>query len=104
MSKAVASQSTVQGLPYASNDTYETTVDGMGEVRLPELTFKQTLRVRTKVTLAPVAGPSIVTRQVSFLAECYGEVARATAASVPATQDDGVDIFTQAVEVRRLGF
>ena len=74
------------------------------ELKLPQLTFQQTIRVRTRVTLEPVAGPSLVTRQVSFLAECYGEVARATSAQQAASEADLDLVFTEAAEVRRLGF
>lgn len=89
---------TVRGLPYAGKDTYETKVDGAGELRLPDLTFTQALRVRTRVTLQPAAGKTVITRQVSFLFECFGEVARATS-----RQGEEEDIFTTAAEVRRLG-
>ena len=89
----------VQGLQIASLDTYETKVEGPYEVRLPELIFQQAMRVSTRVTLQPVVGATLVTHQVSFLTECFGEVARATSKT-----GETNDAFTVAAEVRRLGF
>lgn len=85
------------GLPYAGRDTYVTKVDGAGVLELEYLGFDHALRVRTHVTLQPAVGQATSRRQVSFLAECFGEVARAT--SQP---DEPSDDFTQASEVRRL--
>lgn len=99
ISKAQYKNGVVQGLQIASEDTYETTVQGPYEVRLPDLIFQQAMRVSTRVTLQPVVGASIVTYQVSFLTECFGEVARATSRS-----GETSDAFTVAAEVRRLGF
>lgn len=89
---------TIRGLVYAGKDTYETKVDGVGELRLPDLTFKQAMRVRTKVVLQPVAGETVITRQTSFLFECFGEVARAQS-----LRGESEERFTKASEVRRLG-
>jgi hypothetical protein len=89
---------TLLGLPYAAKDTYEVTVDAAGELLLPDLAFAPVLRVRQKVTLAPSVGRSVSTRQVSFLFECFGEVARATSRI-----DEPDEDFTTAAEVRRLG-
>lgn len=86
------------GLPYAGRDVYEVKVDGSGELRLPDLTFTQALRVRQKVTLEPSVGRSVSTRQVSFLFECFGEVARATSRN-----DEPEEDFSVASELRRLG-
>jgi len=89
---------TLHGLPYAGKDTYQIAVDLSGQVVLEAYTFTQALRVRTVVTTEPSAGQTIVTRQTSFLFECFGEIARAT--SQPnETSDD----FTTAAELRRLG-
>jgi hypothetical protein len=97
-STGVVMNGTLRGLPYAGQDTYELTDDATGELVLPDLTFEQAHRVRSKVTVAPSAGATITTKQVSFFFECFGEVARAT--SQPnETQDD----FTTAAEVRRFG-
>jgi hypothetical protein len=88
---------TISGQPYAGSDTYEVRVDGAGQMLLPDLTFAQALRVRTRVTLAPSAGAPVTRRQTSFYFECFGEVARATSANGE-TNDD----FTTAAELRRL--
>lgn len=89
---------TLRGLPYAGKDTYDIKVDAAGTLVLPEITFTQALRVRTTLTATPAAGQAVTTKQVSFLFECFGEVARATS-QTNETNDD----FTTAAEVRRLG-
>lgn len=89
---------TLGGLPYNGRDTYEVRVDGAGRLELPDLSLAQVLRVRTRVTVAPAAGAATIQRQVSFVSECLGEVARATA-----PPGDGAEDFTTAAEVRRLG-
>lgn len=89
---------TVRGLPYAGRDTYTVKVDAGGRLELPDLAFTQALRVRTTTLIEPSVGASIVRRQVGFVFECFGEVARATA---PDGQPN--DDFTTAAELRRLG-
>ena len=89
---------TFRGLPYAGKDTYEVKVDGAGELNLPDFVLTQALRVRTNVTIAPSAGQVTTQRQVGFLFECLGEVARATS-RLNETQEN----FTAASELRRLG-
>ncbi|MFT7621814.1 MAG: hypothetical protein ACI9WU_000979 [Myxococcota bacterium] len=96
---------TLNGLsPWSQDDTYTVEVDAAGELRLPQITFPHVLRVRTHLHVVPLAvGQTAQTRQVSFMFECFGEVARATSAVYI---DDGADPganFTQAAEVRRLG-
>jgi hypothetical protein len=88
----------LRGLPYAGMDTYEITDDATGELVIPDLTFTQAHRIREKVTVSPAAGQTVVTRQVSFFFECFGEVTRATS-NPGETNDD----FTTAAEVRRFG-
>ena len=90
---------TLRGLPYAGRDTYQVSVDQSGQLELPDVTFTQALRARTQVTLEPVAGPTVTRRQVSWLFECFGEVARAVSLDGE-TSDD----FTTTSELRRLGF
>jgi hypothetical protein len=90
---------TARGAPYAAKDTYEVKVDAAGQVDLPDLIFQQALRVRVKVTVSPVAGADIIQRQVSFLSECSGEIARITSRTAELVED-----FTVAKEVRRIGF
>lgn len=89
---------TLRGLPYAGMDTYESAVVSTGELVLPDVTFTQALRVRTRVTVAPAAGAPVTRRQTSYLFECFGEVARATSRDGE-TEDD----FTTAAELRRFG-
>lgn len=89
----------VRGLPYAGRDIYEVKVDAMGELALPSFTFEQVHKVHTKVTLQPAAGESQTTRQVSFLFECFGEIARATS-----QEGETDENFGTAAEIRRLGF
>jgi hypothetical protein len=88
----------VRGLPYAGRDTYTIAVDGTGRLALPDLTFSQVLRVRNTLVAQPAVGQSATRRQISWLFECFGEVARATA--MPGETDED---FTLAAEVRRLG-
>jgi hypothetical protein len=88
----------LNGLPYIGTDTYEVRVDGAGRMRLPGFELSQVLRVRMHVTVSPSAGAAVHKRQVSFVSECFGEVARATSVLGETTDD-----FTQAAEVRRLG-
>jgi hypothetical protein len=94
----VVKNGVVRGLPYAGQDTYQGSDDATGQLVLPDLTFTQAHRLRFVVTTAPSAGQNVVTRQVSFLFECFGEVARAT--SEP---NETMDDFTTAAEVRRFG-
>jgi hypothetical protein len=90
---------TTRGLPYAGQDTYEVSVDAIGSLDLPSLTFDQVHRVRTKVTVTPAVGAPTTELQTSFFAECFGEVARATSAAGETNPN-----FTEAAELRRLGF
>jgi hypothetical protein len=86
----------LKGLAYNGTDTYEIGDDATGELDLPEYTFTQVHRVRSKVTVAPSAGESATTLQTSFLFECFGEIVRATSK----TNETNVN-FTDAAEVRR---
>ncbi len=89
---------TLRGLPYAGKDTYEVEDVELGQLVLHDYTFQQVHRLRTKVTVAPAAGASTVQRQVSFIAECFGEVTRVTSAANEPNPD-----FGTATELRRLG-
>jgi len=88
----------VRGLPYAGRDTYEVEVAGSGRLELPDATFTQVLRVRNHLVSQPAVGAVSSRWQISFLFECFGEVARMTSASGEASAD-----FTSAAEVRRFG-
>lgn len=90
---------TVRGLPYAGRDTYTLRVDAAGTLDLPDVSFTQALRLRTMLSIEPSVGASVIRRQTGFFFECFGEVARAVSADNE-TNDD----FTQATELRRLGF
>ena len=74
-------------------------VDALGSIDLPQLSFDQVHRVNTKVTVEPVVGSSVTRRQVSFYAECFAEVARATASE----DEEDEPLFGTAGELRRLG-
>jgi hypothetical protein len=87
------------GLPYAGKDTYEVSVDAIGSIDLPDFTFDEVHRVRTKVTVEPAVGAATTELQVSFFAECFGEVTRATSASGETDPD-----FKETAQLRRLGF
>jgi hypothetical protein len=87
----------LRGLPYAATDTYEIDVTSSGVLLLPNLEFQQVFRVNTKTTIQAAVGGSVVTRQSSFLFECFGEVARATSQTGETEADFGL-----AAEVRRL--
>lgn len=89
---------TLRGLPFASHDTYDVKVDGTGELDLPDFVLTQALRVRTNVSVSPSAGALTTQRQVGFLFECLGEVARATS-----KLNEPDENFTTASELRRLG-
>jgi hypothetical protein len=99
VAEAATVDATVEHAPVASRDRYEVTVDAQGSVRLPALTFTQTLRLRLEVTQRFPAGPGTRRIQYLWLAECYGEVARTT------SRDGEVDPdYREAQEFRRLGF
>jgi hypothetical protein len=90
---------TVRGLPYAGRDTYQIRVDASGTLELPDITFTQALRVRTALAIEPSVGAPVSRRQVGFVFECFGEVARATS-----KDNESQDDFTESAELRRLGF
>lgn len=95
--KTAAGKGVLHGLPFASVDTYSVSVDASGRLELPDITLTQALRVRTLVQVVPVAGITTTRRQVSYLFECLGEVARASSQNNEISDD-----FTAASEVRRL--
>lgn len=99
VSTGVVNDGTLRGVPYAGRDIYEVSVSGIGELRLPQITFEEAHRVDTRVTIQPAAGQSLSTRQTSFLFECFGEVARATS-----QEGEEQANFETAAEVRRFGF
>lgn len=88
-----------RGVPYAATDTYEVSVDAVGELLVPSFTFTQAHRVRQLLTVEPVLGEPQTVRQVSFFFECFGEIARATSRPGEPNAD-----FTEAASVRRIGY
>lgn len=89
---------TFRGQPYQGEDTYEIRVDGTGKLVLPGITFDPVLRVRMRTTVAPSVGEPTTQRRVSFLFECFGEVARAVS-----RDGESEENFEMATEVRRFG-
>lgn len=89
----------VRDLPYAGRDVYRNRVDAVGELWLPELSFDQVLRVRTDLTVEPSLSEGFTRKQVGYVFECFGEVARAVSAD-----NETEDNFETAVELRRIGF
>lgn len=92
--------------PWSQDDVYESRVEDLGELRLPDFTFTQTYRVHTRVNVRPKVGTreGYVQHQQTFLFECFGEVARATSPIVAEGEDDPGGVFGLAWEVRRLGW
>ena len=89
----------VNGLTIAARHTYHVRSLREGRLVLPDLTFDRVLQVATHIHQVTVVGDPQDWVQVSFLTECYGEVARVTSELGVSTAD-----FTSAREVRRLGF
>jgi hypothetical protein len=92
--------------PWSQDDVYQVEVDAAGELRLPDFTFTQALRVYTRVEVQPKVGTrdGYVQHQYSFLFECFGEVARASSPLIIDPEDDPGRDFVLAREVRRLGW
>jgi hypothetical protein len=51
------------------------------------------------VTVEPAVGAAVVRHQTAFFSECFAEVARATSENDEPSAD-----FSEAAELRRLGF
>ena len=86
-----------EGLAVNYGERYESEVDGRGEIVTPYAPFEG-LRVRTTLTRDFTFTRTVV-RQFSFVAECFGSVATI----VSEDDESGVE-FSQASEIRRLGF
>jgi hypothetical protein len=89
----------LNGLPIATEDTYEVKVDRIGAVRLPYLKLSSTLRVQIAVSSAAVGGAKASYRQHQWFQECYGEIAR-----IVSQKDEPSPSFQKATEFRRLSF
>lgn len=88
---------TLNGMPWAEQDTYQISVDATGTAVLPFLSFSNTLRVHVELTQSLAGGVAIKRIQHLFFHECYGEVGRMV--SNPGETDPS---FTTAAEFRRL--
>jgi len=87
----------VSGLPFIGTDEVAISVIGDGRVDVPYVRFSPALQVRTLVTRKPSTGTPVVTRRnVIFLFECFGEIARAES-----RQDEPNPEFTTAAYLRR---
>lgn len=87
----------VNGLPFIGIDKVEVEVTGDGRLDVPYVRFSPAMRVRTLVTRTPSTGSPVVTRRnVIFLFECFGEVARAESRI-----DEPSAEFTSAAYLRR---
>lgn len=88
---------TIDGLPFVGEDRYDIDVDGAGRLDLPYVRFSPVLRVRTHVVRAASSGGAQTSRRaVSFVFECFGEVARADS-----RPDEPAADFTTAATLRR---
>ncbi len=87
----------VNGLPFVGTDKVEVEVTGDGRLDVPYVRFSPVMRVRTLVTRTPSTGTPVVTRRnVIFLFECFGEIARAESRT-----DEPSAEFTTAAYLRR---
>ncbi len=86
-----------QGLAVAYRETYDSQVDARGQVITPYAPF-DALRVRTIVT-RDLTFTRTVVRQFLFVAECFG-----TIVTIVSNDNEPSTEFTQASELRRLGF
>ena len=88
---------TVAGLPFVGEDRYTIEVAGAGRLDLPYVRFSPVLRVRTEVVRAASTGGAMTSRRaVSFVFECFGEIARADS-----RPDEPAADFTVAAALRR---
>ena len=94
---APLSGATVAGLPFVGEDRYTIEVAGAGRLDLPYVRFSPVLRVRTQVVRAASTGGAMTSRRaVSFVFECFGEIARADS-----RPDEPAPDFTVAAALRR---
>ncbi len=88
---------TLNGMPYASSDSYKISIDARGTVELPFLSFANTLRVHVDLTQTLPGGISVSRIQYLFFHECYGELGRMVSAP-----NEPNESFANAAEFRRL--
>ena len=83
-------------------EKYDSTVDAKGTLKVPYGTF-QVLRVQTTLTRTIVPVTDVQTTQtMSFIAECFGPVAKLTSQTTTAPQAVPGDAFTMVAEAWRL--
>ena len=83
-------------------EKYDSTVDAKGKLKVPYGTF-QVLRVQTTLTRTIVPVTDVQTTQtMSFIAECFGPVAKLTSQTTTAPQAVPGDAFTTVAEAWRL--
>ncbi len=87
---------TISGLPFVGQDEVAVEVVGEGLLDLPYVRFSPVLRVRTHVVRRPSTGPIATKRSISFVFECFGEVAHADS-----KLDEQNPDFTTAAALRR---
>jgi len=88
---------TIAGLPFVGEDRFDIEVAGTGRLDLPYVRFSPVLRVRTHVVRAASSGGAMTSRRaVSFVFECFGEIARADSRPDEPSAD-----FTLAAALRR---
>ena len=87
---------TISGLPFVGQDEVAVEVVGEGLLDLPYVRFSPVLRVRTHVVRRPSTGPTATKRSISFVFECFGEVAHADS-----KLDEQNPDFTTAAALRR---
>lgn len=80
----------LQGLPFWGSHHYSISVIEVADLFWDDLTFQNTLRVHSDLTVAPDIGSGFSIRQNSFFAPCMGEVLR-----LVSTLDEPEEDFTR---------
>ncbi len=88
---------TLDGQPFASQDTYTISVDQEGMVILPFVQLHKTLRIHVGLSQAVPGGIAVTRTQYLFFHECYGELGR-----MVSNPNDPNPSFNMAAEFRRL--
>ncbi len=104
MGSTWSSTSTVKGqldgVPTQYTEKYDSTVDARGTLKVPYGTF-QVLRVQTTLTRT-VAAAVETTQTMTFVAQCFGPVARLTSQTTTFPQAVPGNAFTSVAEAWRL--
>jgi hypothetical protein len=92
---------TLDGVLADYTEKYDSSVDAHGSLKVPYGTF-QVLRVQT--TLTRTTGVTVIqtTQTMTFVAECFGPVARLTSQTTTAPQKVPGNAFTNVAEAWRL--